>query len=272
MSEPVIVNSPIGVGAFLLASTEMDLLPTQSLGKNKIILLDNYFNNEWKKDATGTQIRWHYTWNDKSNSGFSLLGDIFNCHGAKTISLEKSPSAKDLKAASIYIVVDPDTGKETDKPNYVSQKDITAISQWVKDGGVLVLLSNDAGNAEFKNFNQLAAKFGIQFNEDNKNLVEGNQFEQGAVYTPANHPIFKDPQKLYIKELSSLQVQSPAEVVLKKGDDNIMAVAKYGKGTVFALGDPWIYNEYIDGRKLPASFDNYNAAVEWVKWLINQSK
>ena len=134
------------------------------------------------------------------------------------------------------------------------------------------MLSNDAGNAEFKNFNQLAAKFGIQFNEDNKNLVEGNHFEQGAVVTTDNHPIFGLSKKLYIKEFSSLNVNSLAEVVVKKGDINVMAVAKYGKGTVFALGDPWIYNEYLDGRKLPAEFTNYAATEEWVKWLIKQAK
>ncbi|MBK9570609.1 MAG: hypothetical protein IPO53_12320, partial [Chitinophagaceae bacterium] len=57
----------------------------------------------------------------------------------------------------------------------------------------------------------------------------------------------------------------------KNGTDNVMAMARYGKGTVFALGDPWIYNEYLDGRKLPASFENYKAAEEWVKWLIKQA-
>ena len=39
-----------------------------------------------------------------------------------------------------------------------------------------------------------------------------------------------------------------------------MAVAKHGKGTVFAVGEPWLYNEYTDGRKLPADFDNFKAA------------
>lgn len=29
------------------------------------------------------------------------------------------------------------------------------------------------------------------------------------------------------------------------------------------LGDPWIYNEYVDGRKLTANFDNYPAAGTW---------
>lgn len=272
VSEPVVVNDPKGMGAFILCAAEMELNETQSVGKGKTVLLDYYFNNEWKRDATGTSVRWHYTREDKSNSGFAMLGDIFNRYGVQTKSLEILPTSATLKNASIYIMVDPDTEKETEKPKYVGPKEAIAISNWVKNGGVLVMLSNDAGNAEFKNFNLLAAKFGIQFNEDNKNLVEGNHFEQGAVVTPDNNPVFGSSKKLYIKEFSSLKVSSPAEVVLKNGNDNVMAVAKYGKGTVFALGDPWIYNEYLDGRKLPADFDNYAAAEEWVKWLIKQTK
>lgn len=271
MSEPVIVNDPKGMGAFIKCAAEMELNETQNIGKGKTVLLDYYFNNEWKKDATGTSVRWHYTWEDKTNSGYAMLGDIFSKYGVRTKSLAQLPAAVNLQGASIYIIVDPDTEKETAKPNFISVKDVMTISNWVNEGGVLVLLSNDAGNAEFKNFNQLAAKFGIQFNEDNKNKVLNDQFEQGAVITPGNHPIFSSSKKLYIKELSTLSVKHPAEVVLKKGEDNIMAIAKYGKGTVFALGDPWIYNEYLDGRKLPSSFDNYKAAEEWVKWLIKQA-
>ena len=49
-----------------------------------------------------------------------------------------------------------------------------------------------------------------------------------------------------------------------------MAVSKLGKGTVFAVGDPWFYNEYLDGRKLPPTFDNYQAARDLTKWLLQQ--
>jgi unsaturated rhamnogalacturonyl hydrolase len=49
-----------------------------------------------------------------------------------------------------------------------------------------------------------------------------------------------------------------------------MATAKYGKGTVFAFVDPWLYNEYTDGRKLPADYQNYAAGVEFVRWLLDQ--
>ena len=51
-----------------------------------------------------------------------------------------------------------------------------------------------------------------------------------------------------------------------------MAVAKYGKGTVFAVGDPWLYNEYMDDRKISAKeYQNYKAADDLVKWAISQS-
>jgi unsaturated rhamnogalacturonyl hydrolase len=33
-----------------------------------------------------------------------------------------------------------------------------------------------------------------------------------------------------------------------------------------------LYNEYVDGRKLPADYENYKAAEELVKWLLKQTK
>jgi len=52
----------------------------------------------------------------------------------------------------------------------------------------------------------------------------------------------------------------------------MMSVAHYGKGTVFAVGDPWFYNEYVDGRKLPKTFQNYQAAEQLFSWLLKQNK
>ncbi|MGN6400314.1 MAG: glycoside hydrolase family 88/105 protein, partial [Flavisolibacter sp.] len=181
MSEPVVVNDPKGMGAFINAAVEMEMLPTLSIGKNKTVLLDNYVNNEWKKDATGARVRYHYTWSDKANSGFSMLGNIFNRYGVQTKSLETAPTAQNLKDANIYIIVDPDTEKETEKPNYMTTAAAHTIAGWVKNGGVLLLMGNDAGNAELKNFNILASKFGIRFNEDNFNMVVNDQFGQGTV-------------------------------------------------------------------------------------------
>jgi unsaturated rhamnogalacturonyl hydrolase len=56
MSEPVIVNDAKGMGAFILAANEIELLPSLTMGKGKSVLLDYYFNNEWKADPTGRII------------------------------------------------------------------------------------------------------------------------------------------------------------------------------------------------------------------------
>ncbi len=272
MSEKVVANDLKGIGAFILASDEMEMAKTQSIGKGINVALDNYFNNEWKKDATGRDIPYHYTWNDKANSGFFMFGNIFSMYGVKKDTLKDAPTKENLKNSNIYIIVDPDTEKETDHPNHVQQKDVDVIASWVKEGGVLLLMENDSANAEFAHFNKLAEKFGIHFNEVSKNHVEGNHFEQGAINIAADNPIFKTAKKVYIKELSTLEVKSPASVVLKNEEDNIVAVSSYGKGTVVAVGDPWFYNEYTDGRKLPPEYENYNAATDVVKWLIEQSK
>lgn len=268
MSEKVVVNDPKGVGAFLLASNEVEMIPGRAVGKGKLVLLDYYFNRETKKDITGKTIQYHYVWDEMDNNGYSLLGNIFKQNGAKIASLEEAPVYENLSAASVYIIVDPDTERESANPNYMQPAHVKAIYNWVKEGGVLALFMNDSINAEFTHFNTLAGKFGIHFNRDNINRVQGSNFEQGAVKIPANHSIFKTARKVYLKEVSTLKVSKPATTVLTHNGHNIIAVAKVGHGFVFAVGDPWLYNEYTDGRKLPADFENYKAAQDLVKWLL----
>jgi unsaturated rhamnogalacturonyl hydrolase len=77
---------------------------------------------------------------------------------------------------------------------------------------------------------------------------------------------------VHLKEICTINAKAPVQAVFKDKGDVIMAVAKVGKGTVFAVGDPWLYNEYIDGRKLPAMFENYKATEDLVQWLLKQSK
>ena len=241
--------------------------------RSRIVLLDYYFNNEWRKDATtNSNTRWHYIWEDKANSGFSILGEIFTKQGMNLGALETEPTKKKLKDAGIYIIVDPDTEKETEKPNYITEKHADIITKWVKKGGVLILMGNDSINANLKSMNVLSSRFGIHFNEDQFNPVLNRQWEQGAVMVPASHSIFTSPKKLYLKEVSTLQVSGPATSILSKDGKNIMAISRYGKGVVFALGDPWIYNEYIDNRLLPSDFENYKGAEDLVRWAISQVK
>ncbi len=144
------------------------------------------------------------------------------------------------------------------------------IADWVRTGGVLMLMANDSGNAELTKFNILASKFGIHFNNDRFNRVINDQYEQGALTIPRDHDIFKTAGKIFVKELSTLRVISPGMAALTKEEKIIMAVAKYGRGTVFAIGDPWLYNEYVNGR-LPAGFENDRAAEDLVRWLLSKT-
>jgi hypothetical protein len=228
--------------------------------------LDNWFNNETNA-KTGKPF--HYLWNDSAFSGYSRWGKIFEKEGA-VLSTLKKPTSSVLSKVNIYIIVDPDTTTENPKPNYILKDDIAAIVNWVKNGGVLIMLTNDAPNCEFTHVNQLAANFGMYFNHVTLHPVTGNQFEMGAFTSLPTHPLFKGVNKIYLKEVSSLKIWGPAKAVLAEKGVTYMAEAKVGKGYVFAVGDPWIYNEYIDHDRLPASFDNRKAAENLVGLLMSK--
>lgn len=270
LSEKVVTNDPKGVGAFLLASNEMELAAIPKTGKGKTVTLDYFFNNETIKSATGFTEPFHYKWEEKDNNGFTFFAQAFTNTGATINFLSAAPGQNNLKGSDIYIIVDPDTKKETENPDFIMPDHIQAITDWVKAGGVLLLMGNDSGNAEFEHFNQLAENFGIHFNEDSKNHVIGSRLEMGKIMIPANNPVIKTARQIYIKELSSLSLKSPAKAIIEDQGYTVMAVASLGKGTVFAVGDPWLYNEYTDGRKLPMTYKNYSAAQDLAGWLINQ--
>lgn len=271
LSEPIRKNDLKGVGPFIFASVEMEIANENVLGKGKVVAVDGYFNNEFRKDLNGNQENFHYTWEDRMHSGFWVWGSIINELGARTTTIKAAPTAENLKDVNVYIIVDPDTKKETAKPNFVQADDIKNISNWVKNGGVLVMMANDTSNCEHKNFNLLAKEFGIQFLPKNINMVQGTQWEQGRLDIPANNPVFKNTQAVYIKELAPLALSGTAKAILSDKGEVIIAVAKVGKGTVFAVGDPWLYNEYTDGRRIPIVYQNFSAAKDLATWLLQQS-
>lgn len=269
ISEPVVSNDSKGVGAFLMAATEMEEAPTATLGRGKTVLLDAWFNSQKHPDPTGQQVLFHYKWNDLANSGFSFWGKTFERFGAKLATLEEAPEASNLKQAQIYIIVSPDIPVKNPHPNYMTSEEAKAIADWVHAGGVLVMMENDVNNSEFEHFNTLSDIFGIHFNPVLRNTVEGHKYEQGKVPVLPGNPIFPGQHNFYMKEISTITPSGPVTPIMKD-KDVLAAVTKYGKGTVFAVVDPWIYNEYADGRKLPLEYDNYAGAKELAEWLLKQ--
>ena len=269
LKESLIADSK-GIGAFIQAANEMEWHATLKLGKKQVFLLDDYYNAEKKKDIKGVEYAYHYKWPEMYNNGFSFLGNVITSNGLQTKTLSEAPTVSNLKDASIYMIVDPDNITDNPTPNYMNDKDAQEIYNWVKAGGVLVLFHNDKPNADFAAFNKLSDLFGVHFNEDTYNRVVGKDYEGGKIDVPTKHQILKNVQTIYQKEVCSITAKAPAKSVLTKGDLVVFATAKIGKGTVFATGDPWLYNEYTDGRMLPAMYQNAEAAKDLVKWLIAQ--
>jgi len=270
LSEKIATNDAKGVGAYLLAGAEMENAPNAKLGRGQTVLLDAWFNSQKHSDAFGQQIYYHYKWNDQSNNGYSLLGYIFNNFGAQTETLYTAPTLAALHQAQVYIIVSPDIPVKNPNPHYMQPEDASQVAEWVKAGGVLVIMENDQANADLDHMNLLAGKFGIHFNNVLRNQVDGNKFEMGKIALDGGGPVFHDPHTIYMKDICTISVSSPAISLLGDRGDILMASAKYGKGTVFATVDPWLYNEYTDGRKLPAEYDNYAAGRELVRWILSQ--
>ncbi len=236
------------------------------------IMLDYFFNREVRKGADGREVRYHYTWEDTSPSGFSRWGQVFLGMGGRLDSLPYAPTADRLKQAAVYIIVDPDSKKESAQPNEMTEAHARVISDWVKSGGVLVLMANDSANTALDGFNVLAAKFGLHFNNDVQNYVKDDaHFTDGEVVF-INDPIFRTTGRAFLKDVCSIGMTGNAQPAIRtKNGQIVAATVNYGSGVVFAVGDPWLYNEYVNGR-LPKIFENDKAMLDLSAWLLAKAK
>ena len=268
---PVVSNDPKGIGAFLLASTEMELAPGATLAQGETVMLDAWFNSQQRINAAGQKEYFHYKWTDYSNSGFSLFGHLFASHGADLDTLYLAPTLKRLKRAQFYIIASPDIPARNPHPHYVQPRDAEQVAEWVKQGGVLVLMENDPANADIEHLNLIADRFGIHFDDVLRHHIVGDDFAPGHIQVNGSGPIFHHPHTLYMKDSCAISLEPPAVPQLTDKDGVVMATAKYGRGTVFAVVDPWLYNEYTDDRKVRPVQDNYAAGKEFVLWLLKQA-
>ncbi len=268
----VVRTDPRGIGAFLLASSEIEMAPYASLGKGATVLMDAWFNSQQRVNAAGQEESFHYKWNDFSNSGFSLFGHVFRGFGASTSTLYTAPTAAKLKGAQIYMIVSPDNPAKNPHPNYVRPEDARQVAEWVKSGGVLVLMENDPANADIEHMNLLADRFGIHFNDVLVNHVVSDDINHGRVSVSGNAPIFPGSHIFYMKDTCTISVHGAAVALVRTKGNIMMATAKYGQGMVFAVVDPWVYNEYTDGHNLnlPSEYDNFSGANSLAKWLLDQ--
>lgn len=263
-------STPLQMGAFILASTEIENAKYAKIGRGDNVMVDGWFNSQKRTDATGREISFHYKWEEESNPGYSLWGHAFRNFGARTTTLYAEPTFENLQPAQVYIIASPDNLDKNPQAHFANATDAKEIAKWVKAGGVLAIMENDTSFADLDHFNVVAEKFGIHFNSTLRMHVVGTDWAMGGFYIDGKGPIFHHPHTAYVKDVCTISVKPPAVPVYRHDKDIFMAVAKYGKGTVYAMVDPWFYNEYTNGLKLPAKYDNYAAGVELAKWLLEQ--
>jgi unsaturated rhamnogalacturonyl hydrolase len=262
-----------GTGALLLAATEVDLAPTATDARGQTVMVDSWYNSQQRKNAAGDMEYFHYKWSDFSDSGYSLLGHMFRSHGASLETLTSAPTRDKLSKTQFYIIVSPDIPIKNPNPNYMTEKDAAEIAAWVHDGGVLVLMENDPPNADITHLNLLADRFGIHFDDALRHHIIGEQVQDGRIPVAAGGPVFREAHTLYVKDTCAISISGAATALLRDRGDIVMASAKYGRGTVFAAVDPWVYNEYTDGRRnlqIYGQFDNFGGGKELVRWLLEQ--
>ena len=271
LKETIVDQDPKGVGAYLLAGSEMEQVGTQALGQGKTALMDAWWNSQTRKDALGGAHLFHYKWDTDSNEGESFFGRAFERYGVQLAAETAAPTAASLKGAQVYVIVSPDTPAKNPKPHYMDKASGDAIEAWVKAGGVLLLFSNDKDNTEFEHFNTLSDRFGIHFNAVLSHHVVEPDHAPGEVMIPAGTGVFGDGFKAYMKDTSTISVKGPAKALVTDKGDVMIAVAKVGKGAVLGVVDPWFYNEYADGRKM-GEYQGFRAAQDVAAWAVRMSK
>lgn len=204
----------------------------------RVVAVDGYHNDETKQPL-------HYRWEGTGMGGFSEFAKLLRDAGADLTTMRHAITPASLQGIDCFILADPDTPEESDHPRYLEAPEIDALTDWVQHGGRLVLLGNDKGNAEFAHFNQLAGRFGVQFVETTYGKARGHS----KLTLTGKGPLFDGAPVFYAVDVAPLKITARnAQVLLADGRTPLMALIPFGQGKVFALGDPWIYNEYI-GRE-----------------------
>jgi len=245
---------------FLFPAILLTALAQVQGAETLVVGLDRYYHHETRNGKP-----YHYAWEDASPAGYSQLATLIQGLGARTISITKPASQETLAGVDVYMIVTPDTSKTVPDPNYLQDDAIEAVVAWVKAGGVLVLFNNDKAHAEVTHMNKLAGRFGITFNEDVRFGVDADP-KKLQMHSFPDHPFFQGVKKLHMRSICTLSVRPPAEELYRFQGDSIMALCRYGRGTVFALGDPWGYNEYL------GAFDNRTGLANVFGWLLSQAK
>ncbi len=108
--------------------------PAFSQSFARVAVVDAWFNSQQRTNSAGQPEYFHYKWNDVSNSGFFLFGQVFRGFGVATDTLYSAPTVTNLKGAQFYIIVSPDIPVKNPHPHYLQPEDARQVAAMGEDG------------------------------------------------------------------------------------------------------------------------------------------
>ena len=164
-------------------------------------------------------------------------------------------------------------------PPHVSAADIQVLTEYVKNGGGLIVMGNQENhNLEITDLNKLLAQFGIQFRElytDAKQLVLRQDTPiigglKWAYYT-GNLLIVDRSNPYKPRALVLNDLKQPPIKGTRDQDGCLLAIAEVGKGHVLVVTDSgWITDSALDGRGIGdvaiKEHDNWEIFRRLARW------
>ena len=186
------------------------------------------------------------------------------------------------------------------RDSHISPEEIDHLTNYVKDGGSLLIINDKGGDIENKNnLNELTKNFGIKFNPDQ--LFDNENFTKDI-----SRPIIKDFRKHFItRDITqiihsngcTLEIDDSVETEdinvsaigfsseesawhkLFDGEDwvdepventPILAIAHYGLGKIVAIGNLSLFSGFHASYGIHAA-DNFKLISSIISWLMNKA-
>jgi hypothetical protein len=164
-------------------------------------------------------------------------------------------------------------------PPHVTAADVQALTEYVKNGGGLVVMGNQENhNLEIADMNRLLAQFGLQYKNlytDAKQLalrrdipiiggLKWAYYTGNLVTVDAAHPA--KPRALVLNDLRQKPVKGTRDQ-----EGCLLAIAELGKGRVAVVTDSgWITDSALDGRGIGdvaiKEHDNWEIFRRLARW------
>jgi len=194
---------------------------------------------------------------------------------------DKPLTKENLKDVRVVMIANPSDKAFSNNaaPPHFSAKDIATISQWVRDGGGLIISGNQEDhNLEIEDTNKLLSNFGLQFTNLYTDFKPINVPKSAPIigglrwaFFSGNQILLDDKSPARPKAVVNNDATAPV-----KGTRNppgiLMAVSEPGKGHVVAFTDNgWLINEAFSGGivaeiRIPEQ-DNWEIFHRLAKWV-----